>query len=44
LSVAGISIFTRATGTVKEAIAAYEAGKLVQAFAPDSASKSGMNR
>ncbi|NTV28753.1 MAG: dinitrogenase iron-molybdenum cofactor biosynthesis protein [Candidatus Omnitrophica bacterium] len=44
LSAAGVSIFTGATSTVKEAVAAYEAGKLTRAIAPDSASKSGMGR
>ena len=44
LRAAGVAIFTGADGTVKDAVAAYEAGKLVQAMAPDSASKSGMGR
>lgn len=44
LNAAGISMFTGATGTVKEAVAAYEAGRLPRATAPDSASKSGMAR
>jgi predicted Fe-Mo cluster-binding NifX family protein len=44
LSAAGVVIFTGATGTVKEAVDAYEAGKLVRAVAPDSASKSGMGQ
>ncbi len=44
LNTAGVSIFTGATGTVKEAVAAYEAGKLVRAAAADSGSKSGMGQ
>ncbi len=44
LSAAGVVIFTGATGTVKEAVDAYEAGKLVRAVSADSASKSGMGQ
>ena len=44
LSAAGVTIFTGAVGTVKDAVDAYEAGKLARAVAPDSASKSGMGR
>ncbi|MFH0753571.1 MAG: NifB/NifX family molybdenum-iron cluster-binding protein [Candidatus Omnitrophota bacterium] len=44
LSAAGVTIFTGAVGTVKDAVDAYEAGKLVRAVAPDSASKSGMGQ
>jgi predicted Fe-Mo cluster-binding NifX family protein len=44
LNAAGVSIFTGATGTVQEAVAAYEAGKLARAVAPDSTSKSGMGQ
>ncbi len=42
LNASGVSIFTGAVGTVKEAISSYEAGKLILAVASDSASKSGM--
>lgn len=42
LNAAGVAIFTGATGTVKEAVTAYEAGQLTRAIAPDSISKSGM--
>ena len=44
LTAAGVTIFTGAVGTVKDAVDAYEAGKLARAVAPDSASKSGMGR
>ena len=44
LGVAGVSIFTGATGTVKEAVDAYEAGKLIRAVGPDSTPKSGISR
>ena len=44
LSAAGVTIFTGAIGTVKDAVDAYEAGKLARAVVPDSASKSGMSR
>ena len=44
LNAAGISIFTGANGTVKDAIAGYEAGKLARAVAPDSGSKSGLGQ
>lgn len=44
LNAAGVSIFTGAAGSVKEAVAAYEAGKLLRSAGPDSASKSGMGQ
>ena len=44
LSAAGVAIFTGATGTVQEAVAAYESAKLTRAVAPNSASKSGMGQ
>ena len=44
LSAAGVTIFTGTAGTVKDAVDAYEAGKLARAVAPDSASKSGMGQ
>lgn len=44
LSAAGVTIFTGAAGTVKDALDAYEAGKLAKIAAPDSVSKSGMGQ
>ncbi|NLE65544.1 MAG: dinitrogenase iron-molybdenum cofactor biosynthesis protein [Elusimicrobia bacterium] len=42
LEAAGIPVFIGARGTVNEAAAAYEEGRLQKAEAPDSGSKSGM--